>query len=317
MDGMLNRRQFLQSAAGAAAACALGPVAAARTISPKPEELVASLFGSLSAEQRKVVALPWEDERRTQIGDNWAIVEPAIQDFYTADQQQLVRDIFKGVVSGESHDRFQKQMKDDYGGFGSYHCCVFGEPGRGKYEWVMTGRHLTIRCDGGSTGGTAFGGPIFYGHAMEFNEKPDHPGNVWWHQSKLANKVYVSLDGRQREKALLEGQPPDEPEVTVLRGEKGPFDGIAAGELSKDQKALVAEVMKELLAPYRASDVEQAMAFIEKGGGLDKVHLSFYKEGDLGDDGIWDCWMLQGPTLSWYFRGSPHAHVWVRIADPA
>jgi hypothetical protein len=50
-------------------------------------------------------------------------------------------------------------------------------------------------------------------------------------------------------------------------------------------------------------------------GGLDACHLAFYKEGDLGDDGVWDNWRLEGPSFVWYFRGRPHVHVWVHVAD--
>ena len=25
-------------------------------------------------------------------------------------------------------------------------------------------------------------------------------------------------------------------------------------------------------------------------------------------------WKIEGPTMSWYFRGSPHVHTWVHIA---
>ena len=50
-------------------------------------------------------------------------------------------------------------------------------------------------------------------------------------------------------------------------------------------------------------------------GGLDDCHLAFYKEGDLGDDGVWDNWRLEGPSFVWYFRGKPHVHVWVNVAD--
>ena len=50
-------------------------------------------------------------------------------------------------------------------------------------------------------------------------------------------------------------------------------------------------------------------------GGLDACRLAFYKEGDLGDDGIWDNWRLEGPSFVWYFRGKPHVHVWVNVAD--
>ena len=63
----------------------------------------------------------------------------------------------------------------------------------------MTGRHMTLRADGNTGEHVAFGGPIFYGHAASgFNEKTDHPGNVFWPQALAANKVYQMLDGKQR-----------------------------------------------------------------------------------------------------------------------
>jgi hypothetical protein len=69
-----------------------------------------------------------------------------------------------------------------------------------------------------------------------------------------------------------------------------------------------------MLSMYRPSDVEEALACIKENGGLDSLRVSFYKEGDLGGDGIWDRWRLEGPALVWYFRGSPHVHSWVNIA---
>ena len=35
----------------------------------------------------------------------------------------------------------------------------------------------------------------------------------------------------------------------------------------------------------------------------------------MGDDQVWDCWRLEGPSFVWYFRGTPHVHVWVNVAD--
>jgi len=30
---------------------------------------------------------------------------------------------------------------------------------------------------------------------------------------------------------------------------------------------------------------------------------------------VWDNWRLEGPSFVWWFRGSPHVHVWVNVAD--
>ena len=46
-----------------------------------------------------------------------------------------------------------------------------------------------------------------------------------------------------------------------------------------------------------------------------ECRLAFFKEGDLGDDGVWDIWRLEGPSFVWHFRGTPHVHVWVNVAD--
>ncbi|MCS6862764.1 MAG: DUF3500 domain-containing protein [Abditibacteriales bacterium] len=288
--------------------------ATARGPTERAELLIKPLYQSLTAEQKRVVLLPWSDRRRTMVGNNWKVVEPTIGQTFNREQKELIKEIFKGVTSEQGWEKFQKQMKDDYGGFENYHVAIFADEEGKKLEWVLTGRHLTIRADGGLEANAAFGGPIFYGHAVEFNEKPDHPGNVWWHQARLANKVYAALDGKQQAKALItDGSPPDTVDSIRIKGPNGKFAGIAVGELSRDQKALVEEVMRALLEPYRPSDVEEVMQCITKNGGLDKVHLQFFKDQDLGNDGIWDRWRLEGPSFVWYFRGSPHVHTWINI----
>ena len=109
-----------------------------------------------------------------------------------------------------------KQMEDDAGGFDAYHVAVFGEPGTDKpFEWVLTGRHDTLRADGNSVEGAAFGGPIFYGHAADghFNEDAKHTNNVWWYQGEQANKIFQTLDDKQKAQALVDqgrgGRRPD------------------------------------------------------------------------------------------------------------
>lgn len=330
----VNRREFLKKAGGtlvagaAAASIPLGiaPVGAlaAATRTPaaaKPSEtFVKLLYETLTADQRKIMHFPFDHPLRLKIANNWNIVDPdfgSIGTLYTPDQQELIRQIFRGLVTEEGYERFEKQMRDDSGGFDKYTCALFGKPGEEKFEWVMTGRHLTVRADGNSVNDTAFGGPIFYGHATKFNEAPDHPGNVWWHQGKLANQVFESLDGKQREKALLDKAPPDNEDTIVLKGKGADIPGLAGAELSDDQKEHLKTVMKSLLAMFRQSDVDEAVECIEANGGFDALNISFYKEGDLGKDDIWDRWRVEGPAFVWYFRGSPHVHTWVNIAHRA
>ena len=98
----------------------------------------------------------------------------------------------------------------------------------------------------------------------------------------------------------------------ALAGRKGELHGIAVSDLSSDQKALVHKVMADLLAPFRKADADEAMKFVQ-AAGFDNLHMAFYKNQDIGQDGVWDVWQIEGPSMVWYFRGAPHVHVWVNV----
>lgn len=320
----VSRRQFVQAVGVAATAVSFGPTWARAEDSaakPKPENLVKTLYDSLTPEQKDEIAFDWDhkDDRgllRLHVSNNWNITEKKIGDgtFFKKDQQDIIEALFWGLYNPDWHDRLKKQLKDDAGGYGKQQSiALFGTPGSGKFEFVMTGRHLTIRCDGDSTEHTAFGGPIFYGHAAEnFNEEANHPGNVYWDQAKKANALYQMLDGKQREKALIEKAPA---ESQVHFKGKGEIAGLPISELTADQKTHAQQVLSTLLEPYRMSDQAEARKCLEAQGGLDQCRLSFYQSGDLGNDKVWDNWRLEGPSFVWHYRGAPHVHVWVNIAD--
>jgi len=215
------------------------------------------------------------------------------------------------LLVGVEHDAGEQ-------GFGACSIALFGQPGIGKFEFVLTGRHVTRRCDGDSVEGAAFGGPIFYGHAaLSDDEAADHPGNIYWYQAQRANEVFKMLDGKQRDVALL-GSPRAEQgtDTVALTGKKNGLPGIPVRELSRDQKEHVHLVMADLLAPFRKQDTEEAMKLI-KANGFDDLHMAFYKNLDIGNDGVWDVWQLEGPAMVWYFRGAPHVHTWVHIRQRA
>jgi len=319
-----SRRSFITRSAQAATAGLLGqslfaePTPAAALPS---ETLVTQLYKGLNDTQKAAICLPWEDKRRQKVDNNWHIVKQPIRDVLNADQQAMVREIFDKLHSDEYKKEVWKQFDHDNagdGGFGSASIALFGEPGTGQFEFVLTGRHCTRRCDGDSESGAAFGGPIFYGHAAaSFDEKPDHPGNVYWFQAKRANEVFAALDGKQREKALLPSSRQEKGNLTVeLTGKTSGLEGLRLAEMSADQKGLVRGVIADLLKPFRKHDADEALRYIE-AAGLDNLHMAFFKKGDLGNDGVWDVWQLEGPNMVWFFRGAPHVHSWAHIRDKA
>jgi hypothetical protein len=338
-DGLLpaaySRRDFLKTtAAGVATAAGVGiisvgaPKVAQAAALPAPETLVATLFKSLNEEQKKEICFAFDHPLRSKVDNNWRIVDKTIKEILNPDQRQLVRDIFLDLHTEEYAGRVLHQVDDDNqdaGGFDACAIAMFGQPGSkslndgGGFEFVFTGRHVTRRCDGNSVAGAAFGGPIFYGHAAETdNESAFHRGNIYWFQALRANEVFQSLDGKQRLLALRQDPRPEKQTATVkLAGASGQMGGMPISEMSRDQKELVRKVMADLLAPFRKGDADKALAMID-AAGFDKLHLSFFnnKGMDIGDDGVWDVWQLEGPSMVWYFRGAPHVHTWVHVREP-
>jgi hypothetical protein len=307
----------------AAAAAIRSPfVSAAESAAPTAETLASRLHASLSPDQRSKVCVPWDYVHpkfgllRTRVGNNWNATAPAVKgDFFSKEQQQLVREIFEQLIDPDWHARFDKQLEDDTGGFGhDQSVALIGEPGSGKFQFLLTGRHMTLRCDGDSAEHVAFGGPIFYGHDTGGGtEDKDHTGNVFWPQAVAANGVYSMLDGRQRKLAMVAKTPPEN--AIAFRGGGQSPPGISVSDLSVDQRAELERVLGVLLEPYRTVDRNEVRGCLTAQGGLDRCRLAFYQDDDLGDDGVWDNWRLEGPAFVWHFRGSPHVHVWVNIAD--
>lgn len=319
-----GRRSFLKTAAVGAAALAVSPSLLRAEDKPaEAETLVQQLYGSLKEEQKKEVCFAYDDPLRLKVDNNWHIVKKTIADFYTKDQQALIKDIFMKLHNPEYAKRVYDQVdhdSEDIGGFNACAVALFGTPGKAgdsKFEFVFTGRHVTRRCDGNSVEGAAFGGPIFYGHAAKsFNEKPDHAENIYWYQGLRANDVYKSLSGKQQELALRTDARPERGTETVkLAGKSGARHGVPLTELSADQKDLVRKVLADVLAPFRKADADEAMKCID-AAGIDQLNMAFYKNMDIGNDGVWDVWQLEGPNSLWYFRGAPHVHTWVNIREP-
>ena len=317
-EAPVDRRTFLKAVGGTAIIAAAAPslvilrvCEAAPTPTSAAESAVGRLYTALSAEQKKTICFPFEHELRTKISANWHITKPTIQDdFYTDDQRKIIDEIVKNVTSPDGYERLQKQMEFDSGSVGDYSIALFGTPGEGKFEWELTGRHLTLRADGNTVDKAAFGGPIVYGHGEE-NPKE----NLFHYQTKKTNEVFKALDAKQAEKALVQKAPGEA--AVLLQGEAGKFPGIAVSELSADQRTLVEEALKVLLAPYRQEDVDEVFAILKETGGIDKLHMAFYQQGDLQDDKFWDIWRVEGPSFVWHFRGAPHVHAYINIGVKA
>ncbi|MEZ5400838.1 MAG: DUF3500 domain-containing protein [Bryobacteraceae bacterium] len=312
---MKDRREFLKTAALGAAA-SMAPEAFGAKTKSDSETLAATLYKSLKPEQREKVCFPFDHPLRSKVDANWRITPDKIVEVFDRDQQAMVEEIFANLHNPEFVGQVIRHMEEDYGGVRNYSVALFGEPGR-KFEFVLTGRHCTIRCDGDSVDGAAFGGPIMYGHQSGPNatEAPDHGQNVYWYQAKRANEVFQALNGKQRDAALLSRAPRAEAQnkTVAFRTKAEGFAGLPVADMTRDQRALVEKVLADLLLPFRQRDALEATRYIRGAGGVESLWMSFYKNMDIGNDGVWDVWQLESANMVWLFRGYPHVHTWVNL----
>ena len=301
-----SRRGFLAASCCAATAGLLASgVHAATGGSSQAETYVGELFESLNNTQRQAICFATDHPSMTKAHANWHITKPLIgSDFYTKSQQATIEQIVKAVSSPEGFALLQRQMDEDDGGLHAYSMAIFGIPGRDRFQWVLTGRHLTLRADGNTMKQSAFGGPIVYGHGEESSPSD----NVYYYQTQQINAVFAALDSQQREQALVKKLSRE----SELKPQADAATGIAASQLDAAQQELLRKSLQVILAPYRQEDSAEAMQLIE-AAGFDQLRLIFAQEGDLAGDRVWDMWRIESPVGVIHFRGAPHVHAYIQL----
>jgi len=326
----LDRRNFIRVLGGGAAALltlggtaglprarAADAVPAERSTKPA-EDLVKELHASLSREQKEKLVLPWDHKtggRLTRLGMyNAPLERKAVGDNYTKPQQELIERTLRAIASDE--DGYSKITRNGtFANSGSLQGCgavIFGDPSsKDKYAWVFTGHHLTVRCDGNSEEGAAFGGPLYYGHSPNgYSDK-----NCFFYQTKSVLSVFDVLSEEQRKKAVLKGTPGEQAESVKFRPATEAKPGVGFDDLSKDQLKLVERVMRDVLSPFRKEDADEVMDILKANGGLEKIHLAFYQDMGMNDKQPWHFWRLEGPGFVWNYRVLPHVHTYVNISS--
>ena len=311
----VNRRSFVKAVAAASSLAMLPGRAFAAGLFAGPsrtsasETAVAEFYASLTDDQKKVLCFNFEHELRHRISANWHVTKPTMgETFFTSPQREMVGRIVKGLCSEEGYERMTRQMDEDAGGLHEFSVAMFGEPGSKQFEFMLTGRHLTLRADGDSVDKAAFGGPIVYGHDQG---EPDASKNIYFYQTQQTDAVFKSLTSEQAAKALLEKAPAEA--AVQVQGDGGKFAGIKVGDLQAEQKAMVEKTLGVLLAPYRKEDIDEVMQVLKESGGVDQLHMAFYQQEDVGGDKTWDIWRVEGPSFVWHYRGAPHVHAYINI----
>jgi hypothetical protein len=320
----LDRRDFIRVVGGQTTLLAAGTVAAAapRVLADAPaapaagraakpaEALIQELYGTMTAEQRRMLVLPWDHRARKGMFNS--PINRRIGDSYTQPQQELIQRILRSICSDEEGYR-RITRGGTFDGSRSLQGCganIFGDPANGRqFAWVFSGHHLTVRCDGNSEPDAAFGGPMYYGHS------PDgySPRNIFYYQTRSVLSVFDALTEAQRRRAIVVGSPGEMEPSVRFRPAGQPHPGIAAADLTADQRRLIETVMRDVLSPYRREDADEVMQLVRRNGGLERIHLAFYRDRGAIDNN-WHFWRLEGPGFVWNYRVLPHVHTYVNIA---
>jgi hypothetical protein len=330
-DG-LDRREFLSAlSTGAATLASLGalaPSANAQQAQPaqKPapaarpaEKLIRELYQGLTPAQRQRVVYPWNygaTEKRLPLRQTMfnapIFGNHTIGAVYTPAQQELNERILRAICSDEEgYRRISRNGTWDFTqSFDRCGAYIFGDATEGQqFSWVLTGHHLTVRCDGDSEPDAGFGGPMYYGHSPHgFSQR-----NVFNYQTRSVLAVWNALTDAQRRQATMETYvKPRELQGSIDFRREG-YGGIRIGDLTADQRRLVETVMRDLLSPFRREDGDEVMDLIRRNGGLERIFLGFFKDEATPAD-QWDFWRLEGPGFVWNYRVLPHVHCFVNVA---
>ena len=318
----LGRRDFLRTVGALALGTAAAPKLRAKSKAAEAsEDLVRELFVTLSGGQKKKLVLPWNHGAENGKGVatrlntyNGPINKLILGDEYSKSQVDLLGRLFKSLGNGD--EGFRQLSRggtfDASGAFENISAVFFGDPtGKEKFALVFGGHHLTVRCDGNSEEGAAFGGPLYYGHTPNgYSDK-----NVFIAQTKAATELFRTIDDKQRPAAVKDGKWVDGVASVKLPAKGHAPAGLAYSAMTKEQREMTEKVMRQLIAPYRKEDGDEVMDIIKTNGGMEKLALAFYKEGMHTEKEPWSHWRLEGPGFVWSFRALPHIHTFVNISS--
>jgi Protein of unknown function (DUF3500) len=325
----LSRRLFMKAVGGTAVTLA-GLQAVPKAVSivsagggvPAPanakpaEALVRELYNGLTEAQRRDAVFAWNhgataNAPAARLRFYNAPMARRIADVYTPAQQELVERILRAIASDDDGFR-QLTRGGTYDGSRSLQNCgayIFGDPtGNQQFCWLFTGHHLTVHCDGNSEPETAFGGPMYYGHSPDgYSER-----NIFYYQTRSVRGLFDALSGAQQQRAVLNGSPGEL--LPSVRFRDQGYPGLPISDMTPDQRTLVQAVMRHVLSPYRREDADEVMDLIRRNGGLERIHIAFYRDQDATDNQRWHFWRLEGPGFVWNYRILPHVHTYVNIA---
>ena len=275
------------------------------------DTLARRLYASLRDDQRADTCVSYDHPLRQYHNRGVPGGGRAILFGFDHDQRQTLTDLFYAGLSEDGRRRVPDEYFTRWGGVHTMRVLICGDPTAPPYQLILTGAHLNLRLGGKSREGAAFGGPQVYGD-QRGNEVPGLPGNLYRDQFLLGQRLLRSLDEGRKKVALLD-EAPVQTQIE-LQGRRGSFPGLPVAEIRPEGKAIVRDLVERILSTYPPDDVTYARECLSAGGGLDALHVSYYRHGVDGDIPEGQVFRVEGPGAVFYFRGYPHVHAFLNVA---
>ena len=317
---------------------AAGPGIAASPRADAISSAALAFLDSLDDEQTALATMPMDtDERATWSNLPIIMVRPAgvlIKDM-TDEQQRAAHALMRATMSSQGYAKFagimvledllhQIEAQDESRtgpraaaflatrDYGNYALSVFGNPKDRNWGWKIAGHHAAANFTI-SDGRVAFT-PTFLGSSPMEVQTGRYAGlMVLAHEGQYGIDLMASLDSTQQKKAMIaENAAEDVFEGPGRRKSLEKFEGLSAGDLTRDQAHLLRRLVAEYLHNADHDAAHAQMTAIEDAG-WDKLWFSWRGPGD--PEGVF-YYRVHGPrVLIEYNRQSAnHDHMIVR--DP-
>jgi hypothetical protein len=230
------------------------------------------------------------------------------------DSRRALTTLLRQQLSPGGFERLLSQYPSQISGVNYLNLLMFGTPGEGPWQMLMSGIHLNLRVGSQATNGAAFGGPQVYGD-QRGNERDGLPGNVFRYQMQAAHQLIAGLTPAQRVAIRVAQAPPQT--CIAVQGRGGHFDGLPVAELPVQVRNRARAVVAGILANYGEANAAYAVECLNRNGGVDALYFSDYdvdyQGGRHARDRPSQVFRFEGPGAVFHFRGEPHVHAFVNV----
>jgi hypothetical protein len=320
----MNRRQLLKAGADIGALTAVAAAARYTVLSPPQyreitsiEELAARIHADLSPAARAQACFDYDHPLR-QVHNRgvWLgglTVNAAAMSW---NARRALTTILRARLSAAGFERLLSQYPSRFSGVNFLQLLLFGTPGRGPWQILLSGIHLNLRVGSPSHGGAAFGGPQVYGD-QRGNERAGLPGNLFRYQMQAAHDLITGLTPAQRGAIRVAQAPPQT--CIAVQGRGGRYGGLPVADLPVQSRRLAQGIVAGILENYGEAGAADAWECLHRNGGVDGLYFADYdvdfQGGRHAGDNPSQIFRLEGPSAVFYFRGEPHVHAFVSVEN--